>query len=61
MTEKKKTGFWKGIRTEFKKISWPTKKEVWNSTLAVGVSVILISLIVWLIDQILLKGLGLFI
>ena len=51
MTEKKKTGFWKGITTEFKKIAWPSKKEVVNSTIAVFVSIVVISAIVALIDK----------
>ncbi|MBQ2866995.1 MAG: preprotein translocase subunit SecE, partial [Firmicutes bacterium] len=31
----KKPSFWKGVRTELKKVVWPTKKELKNYTIVV--------------------------
>ncbi len=51
MTErKKKQGFFKGIKNEFRKITWPTKKEVVKSTAVVLVSLITVSALIKLID-----------
>jgi preprotein translocase subunit SecE len=52
------------VRSEVAKVTWPTKKEVWITTLAVLVMVTLASLfftfadqiIGWLIGQLLLVG-----
>lgn len=52
MTEKKK-GFFKGIRQEFKKIIWPTKDETVNSALVVFTSIIAVSVVIKIIDEIL--------
>ncbi|WP_103981514.1 preprotein translocase subunit SecE [Helcococcus massiliensis] len=52
MTEKKKTGFFRGIRNEFKKITWPTKNEVFKSTLVVIAALIGMSILVKLLDTI---------
>ncbi len=52
MTEKKK-GFFKGIRQEFKKIIWPTKDETVNSALVVFASIIAVSVVIKIIDEIL--------
>lgn len=52
MTEKKKTGFFKGIKNEFKKITWPTKNEVFKSTLVVIAALIGMSILVKLLDTI---------
>lgn len=52
MTEKKKTGFFKGIKNEFKKITWPTKNEVFKSTLVVISALIGMSILVKLLDTI---------
>ena len=45
----KKTGFFKGVKSEFKKISWPDK----NSTFKQSVAVVSISIVVGLIIAIL--------
>lgn len=52
MTEKKKTGFFKGIRNEFKKITWPTKNEIFKSTIVVVAALIGMSILVKLLDTI---------
>lgn len=51
MSEKKaKTGFFKGIITEFKKVAWPSKNEIGKQTAAVVSTLIAISVIIKLID-----------
>lgn len=37
-------------REEFKKVTWPTREEVTNFTLVVIVSVVILSLFLWIID-----------
>lgn len=53
MTEKKANkGFLRGIRQEFKKIVWPTKKELINSTIVVLTSIIIIAAFIKVVDEI---------
>lgn len=52
MTEKKKTGFFRGIRNEFKKVTWPTKNEIVKSTVVVVAALIAMSILVKLLDTI---------
>lgn len=60
MTERKsKKGFFKGIKSEFKKIVWPTKKETINATLVTIVTLIAVSALIKIIDMILRFLLGL--
>ena len=40
----------KGIKTELKKVTWPTPKELVNKTIAVIVSVLIVALIVFVLD-----------
>lgn len=40
----------KGVRTEMKKVVWPTKKELFNYTVTVLVFSILFSILVYLLD-----------
>lgn len=52
MTEKKaKKGFFKSVRSEFKKIVWPTKEELVNSTIVVLISLVVVSAFIKLIDE----------
>ena len=57
MAEKKKTGFFsrigkyfKDAKGEFKKITWPSKKQVWNNALVVAVMVLLFAVATWGVD-----------
>ena len=57
--EKKKDGliakisrFAKELRSEIKKIVWPTKKQVLNNTCVVGVVMIAVGGFIWIIDWI---------
>lgn len=43
--------WWKGLKAEFKKISWPDKESVGKQTAAVIVITILLGLIISLLDN----------
>ncbi|CZT58015.1 preprotein translocase subunit SecE [Solibaculum mannosilyticum] len=42
--------FFRGYASEFKKIVWPTRKQVINHTLITIVMVIAIGIFIWLLD-----------
>jgi preprotein translocase subunit SecE len=42
--------FFTGIRTELKKVVWPTKKETYKFTVAVFVTCAFFALLFWLLD-----------
>ena len=44
--------FVREVRSELKKVVWPTKKELVNYTLAVFIAVILISVIIGIVDTV---------
>lgn len=46
-------GFANDVVAEMKKVSWPTKDQLRESTIVVIVTSILFTLIVWLIDTVL--------
>ena len=43
--------FTKEIVTEMKKVSWPTKEQLRESTIVVIITTLIITSIVWVIDQ----------
>ncbi|PKM70335.1 MAG: preprotein translocase subunit SecE [Firmicutes bacterium HGW-Firmicutes-18] len=53
-TGAKKSGrvsnFFKGVRSELRKVSWPTRKELVNYTMVVMAVVTLMTLVVWALD-----------
>lgn len=55
----KKPGFFKGVKSEFKKIVWPTKKTIARETGAVVFFGILLGLVIALVDAAIKFGLGL--
>ena len=57
--KQKKTSFMRGVRHEFKKIVWPSKKSVFYYSLAVVTISIISSAIIWGLDNVLKKLLGL--
>lgn len=59
--QKQKSSFLKGVRTEFKKIVWPSKKSVFHYTVAVIAISIICSLMIWGLDTVLRRLLGLII
>lgn len=48
--------YFRDVRSEFKKITWPTKKQVWNNTLVVLVTVLIFGVIIWTLDYLLVSG-----
>ena len=42
--------FFRDLKGEFKKIVWPSKKQIINNTIIVIVAVIVIGLCIWAID-----------
>jgi len=48
--KEKKTSYFKAMRTELKKVTWPTPKELVNNTVAVISFVVIIALIVFVLD-----------
>ncbi len=57
----KKSSFLKGVRSEFKKIVWPSKADTVKYTaLVIGISIV-VSLIIWGMDMILRGAVGLLI
>ncbi|MDD2447523.1 MAG: preprotein translocase subunit SecE [Tissierellia bacterium] len=47
---KKLNSYFKGVRSEMKKVIWPTKKELFNYTGVVILISILVAVIVYIID-----------
>ena len=54
--EAKKDSFWKGIKTEFNKISWPDKTETVKESVAVLCVSVVLGLIISFLDTIILFG-----
>lgn len=54
--EAKKTSWFKGVKAEFKKISWPTKDTLTKETIAVLFISVLLGVIITVIDLILRTG-----
>ena len=46
----KVTDFFKGIFSEIKKVTWPTKKQVVSNTLSVLAFCLVVGAIIWLAD-----------
>lgn len=54
--KEKKPGFFKGVKAEFKKITWPDKKSLFKQTIAViGVSLV-VGLIIAGLDSVIQYG-----
>lgn len=51
--------YFKGVLTEMKKVSWPTRKETGKYTLVVIVVCAAFALLFWLLDTIFISLLGL--
>jgi preprotein translocase subunit SecE len=50
--------FYKDVRVEFTKISWPTRDELKDSTIVVIISVLLVAAFIGLVDQLLNTSVG---
>ena len=46
----KLTKFLREVKSELKKISWPSKKELTANTIVVSVSVFFAATVIWIID-----------
>lgn len=55
-TFKKVKAYFRGVKAEVKKVSWPNKKELINHTAVVIALCTVVGLIIWLFDT-LVKGL----
>ncbi len=47
--------YFKGVRTEMKKVVWPTKKEMYNYTMVVIMTCCAFALGFWVLDTVFLK------
>lgn len=54
--EAKKTSWFKGMKAEFKKISWPNKDTLTKETVAVVVISVLLGVVITVIDLIVRTG-----
>ena len=61
MAIKKLTTFLSEAKAELKKVSWPSRAELINSTMVVIVSVIILAAYIGIVDVILSKLVGFFI
>ncbi|MBR5422065.1 MAG: preprotein translocase subunit SecE [Lachnospiraceae bacterium] len=52
----KKPAFFKGVRTEFKKISWPDKVDLTKQTVAVVVITAILSVLIAVFDFVIKYG-----
>jgi preprotein translocase subunit SecE len=64
MTVQGATGRWKKffreVRAELKKVSWPNRKELASYTGVVFISVVIVAAMIWLIDSIFTEALRAF-
>lgn len=54
--KKVKTPFFKGVKTEFKKISWPDKSALVKQSIAIVTISVIVGLIITLFDTIIQYG-----
>ena len=53
--------FFKEVKSELKKVTWPSKKQVTRNTLVVIAAVIIIGIVIWVLDLLFSFGLNSFI
>ena len=56
-TAKKKAGFFRSLKAEFKRIIWPDKETITKETTAVVVSTVILGIIIALLDLLIKTGL----
>ncbi len=54
------TSFFRGVKTEMKKVQWPTKRELVRYTIVVFITVVFISLLILVIDFVFMELFRLF-
>lgn len=42
--------YFKEVKSEFKKVSWPSRKQVFNNTVVVLVSIVVSGIAIWALD-----------
>ena len=47
---KKTQSFFRGVKSEAKKVNWPNKKELFNYTLVVLIGTAALTSVIWLLD-----------
>ena len=52
----KKTGFFKGLKSEFKKISWPDKEATFKQSVAVFAITVVLGVVIAILDYIIQYG-----
>ena len=55
MAEKKENAivkYFKGVKSEFKKVTWPSFKQIINNTSTVIISVIVVGLFIFVLDTV---------
>ena len=60
-SENKVVKFFKEVKSEMKKVVWPSKKQVIKNTLIVIAAVVLIGVVIWALDLLFSFGLNTFI
>ena len=45
--------YFKEVRSEFKKVSWPSRKQVFNNTVVVLTTIIVSGVAIWVVDMLL--------
>ncbi len=53
--------FFREVKAELKKVSWPNKKELASYTGVVFISVVVVAILIWITDTLLNKMLTMFI
>jgi len=56
--KEKKPGFFRGVKSEFKKITWPDKKSLFKQTLAVILVSLVVGVIIAGLDSVLQFGIS---
>ena len=55
-TKQNRPGFFKGVKTEFKKITWPDKKATLKQSIAVVAISVVLGVIIALLDYVIKYG-----
>ena len=58
--KQKRPGFFKGVKAEFKKISWPDRKSTLRQSVAVVVISVVVGVIIAVLDYAILNGVDYF-
>ena len=53
-----KPGFFKGVKSEFKKVSWPDKKTMFKQSIAVVSVSVVLGLIIAILDYVMRYGIN---